>query len=130
MAGATIRPQEILEPDQGDLSAWIGAATSGPGDSFEIEREYLKRKLWPRRIGPACCAHHRYRRAFLDPWDRSRAFDSAEDFRLDDPDQGDQRPHASDFALPGESRTRQLRLGDCPLLRKLALLTPPHRPNL
>ena len=31
VAGATIRPEEILEPERDDLSAWIGAATSGPG---------------------------------------------------------------------------------------------------
>ena len=52
VAGATIRPEEILEPEKDDLSAWIGAEMSGPGDSYELKREYLKRKLWSR-IGSA-----------------------------------------------------------------------------
>ena len=62
VAGATIRHQEILEPDQGDLSAWIAASTAGTGGSYEIEREYLKRKLWPGALGPAHRDHDRRRR--------------------------------------------------------------------
>jgi beta-lactamase regulating signal transducer with metallopeptidase domain len=51
VVGATIRPEEILEPPQGDLAAFIAASTSGEGGSHEIEREYLKGKLWPRASG-------------------------------------------------------------------------------
>ncbi len=51
VAGATVRHHEILEPEQGDLSAWIATSTAGTGGSYEIEREYLKRKLWPRGSG-------------------------------------------------------------------------------
>jgi beta-lactamase regulating signal transducer with metallopeptidase domain len=51
VAGATVRHQEILEPEQGELSAWIAASTTGSGGAFEIEREYLKRKLRPRVSG-------------------------------------------------------------------------------
>ena len=51
VAGATIRPQEILEPAEGDLSAWVSASTAGSGGSYQIEREYLKRKLRPRVSG-------------------------------------------------------------------------------
>jgi protocatechuate 3,4-dioxygenase beta subunit len=51
VAGALISHLEILEPEQGDLSPWIAASTPGPGGAYEIEREYLKRKLWPRGSG-------------------------------------------------------------------------------
>ncbi len=51
VAGATIRPLEIREPEKGDLAPWIAASTPGPGGAFEIEREYLKRKLLPRGSG-------------------------------------------------------------------------------
>jgi beta-lactamase regulating signal transducer with metallopeptidase domain len=51
VAGATIRPLEVREPENGDLAPWIAASTSGSGGAFEIEREYLKRKLWPRGSG-------------------------------------------------------------------------------
>jgi beta-lactamase regulating signal transducer with metallopeptidase domain len=51
VVGAIVRPQEILEPVQGDLSAWITVSTSGSGGSFEIERAHLKRKLLPRASG-------------------------------------------------------------------------------
>ena len=51
MAGVTIRPGEILEPTQGDLSAFIAASTNSRVGWVEIEREYLNRKLWPRDSG-------------------------------------------------------------------------------
>jgi beta-lactamase regulating signal transducer with metallopeptidase domain len=51
VAGATVRHQEILEPEQGDLSAWITASTASTGGAYEIEREFLKRKLRPRVAG-------------------------------------------------------------------------------
>jgi len=51
VAGATIRPAEILEPASADLSAWIAASTNGMGGAFEVEREHFKRKLWPRTSG-------------------------------------------------------------------------------
>jgi hypothetical protein len=51
VAGATIRPLEVLEPENGDLAPWIAASTSGPGGAYELEREYLKRKLLPRGSG-------------------------------------------------------------------------------
>jgi beta-lactamase regulating signal transducer with metallopeptidase domain len=51
VVGALVRHQEILEPEQGDLSSWLEASTTGSGGSWEIERKYLKRKLWPRGSG-------------------------------------------------------------------------------
>jgi hypothetical protein len=51
VAGATIRPLEVREPENGDLAPWIAASTSGPGGAYELEREYLKRKLLPRGSG-------------------------------------------------------------------------------
>ena len=51
VAGATIRPAEILEPPSPDLSAWIAASTKGAEGSIELERVYLKRKLFPRVSG-------------------------------------------------------------------------------
>jgi beta-lactamase regulating signal transducer with metallopeptidase domain len=51
VAGATIRHQEILEPVSADVSAWMAAAKAGTEGSHELEREYLKRKLWPRASG-------------------------------------------------------------------------------
>jgi hypothetical protein len=51
VVGAMVRHQEILEPEQGDLSSWLAASTTSSGGSWEIERNYLKRKLWPRGSG-------------------------------------------------------------------------------
>ncbi|HEX3447765.1 MAG TPA: M56 family metallopeptidase, partial [Isosphaeraceae bacterium] len=51
VSGVTIRPGEILEPTQGDLSAFIAASTNSRVGWVEIEREYLNRKLWPRESG-------------------------------------------------------------------------------
>ena len=51
LAGVIIRPGEILEPKERDLSAFIAASTNGKGGSVEIEREYFQRKLWPRGSG-------------------------------------------------------------------------------
>ena len=51
LAGVIIRPGEILEPKERDLSTFIAASTNGKGGSVEIEREYFQRKLWPRGSG-------------------------------------------------------------------------------
>jgi beta-lactamase regulating signal transducer with metallopeptidase domain len=46
VAGALIRPGPILEPEHGDLTAWIAASKSGKDGSNETERAYLTRTLW------------------------------------------------------------------------------------
>ena len=106
VAGATIRPEEILEPEKDDLSAWIGAEMSGPGDSYEIEREYLKRKLWSRGSGlPLELITDTEGRFSIHGIGRERLIRlkvSGSTIQS----QGDQRPDANDFALPGESRKR------------------------
>ncbi len=51
VVGATIGHEEILEPVSTDLSAWMAASKAGAAGSYELEREYLKRKLWPRASG-------------------------------------------------------------------------------
>jgi beta-lactamase regulating signal transducer with metallopeptidase domain len=51
VAGVAIEPGEILEPEAADLSSWINASRGSKGESWELEREQLKRKLWPRAAG-------------------------------------------------------------------------------
>ena len=51
VSGATIRPLEIFEPEQNDLSAWISASTAGLEGSVELEQKYLKRKLFSGASG-------------------------------------------------------------------------------
>ena len=43
VAGVMIRPGRILEPERGDLSAWIAASKASQDGSYETERDYLRR---------------------------------------------------------------------------------------
>jgi beta-lactamase regulating signal transducer with metallopeptidase domain/protocatechuate 3,4-dioxygenase beta subunit len=51
VAGVSIEPNEILEPEGGDLSTWIADSRSGQGGSYELERKYLTHKLRSRGSG-------------------------------------------------------------------------------
>ncbi len=42
----SIKLGEVLESEDGDLSAWITASKDRAGGSYEIERKYLAHKLW------------------------------------------------------------------------------------
>ena len=90
--------------------------TSGSGGSWEIERKYLKRKLWPRGSGlPVVITTDA--RAVLDRRRRTRAIDSTEHLRPDDPDQGDQRCDTNVSPFHVNHGQRQPGLGDRPVLR-------------
>jgi RNA polymerase sigma factor (sigma-70 family) len=45
VAGAMIRPKRMLEPENGDLSAWISASKSGQEGAFKCEQEHLTRTI-------------------------------------------------------------------------------------
>ena len=51
VAGATVRHEEILEPVRAICRRGSPRRQQSTGGSYEIDREYLKRKLWPRTSG-------------------------------------------------------------------------------
>jgi beta-lactamase regulating signal transducer with metallopeptidase domain len=51
VAGVSIDPNEILEPEGGDLSTWIADSRTGKAGSYELERKYLTHKLRSRGSG-------------------------------------------------------------------------------
>ncbi len=51
VAGAKIREQQILETENGDLSAWLDVCKQTNGGSQAVEQLYLKRRLWPGGSG-------------------------------------------------------------------------------
>ena len=51
IAGVTIEPGEIFEPEGQDLNSWITASRSAKAESYVDEPKYLTRKLWSRGSG-------------------------------------------------------------------------------
>ncbi len=49
--GATIRPRKILEPEHGDLSAWIAATKNTQDGSTMTEQAHLTHTLWADGAG-------------------------------------------------------------------------------
>jgi beta-lactamase regulating signal transducer with metallopeptidase domain/protocatechuate 3,4-dioxygenase beta subunit len=51
VAGVLIQLNEIMEPEQGDLSSWISAVKGSKGEPYHTEAVNLTRKLWLRGSG-------------------------------------------------------------------------------
>ena len=51
VAGATVRPIRVREPDGGDLSAWLEVARSGNAGSTELENRFFENRITAEDFG-------------------------------------------------------------------------------